>query len=302
MWVLLGPGIEPVSPALADGFFITEPPGKPCTQYFLHVYLFIFSWRIIALKCCIVVLLFSPTLCDPMNCSTPGFPVLHHLLEFTQTHLHWVSDVIYPSHPLSSPFPPAFNISQHRCLFQWVSSLHQGPKYWSFSFSPFSDFSGLLSLRIDWFDLFPIQGFLKSLLQHDNSQATILWRSAFFMVLNKYYPSISTAWPELDPRLPFPSPAPSSLHSMNPRRRAQGLIVPPGCSAACRLGRKRLMQPPVVQQEACWERRSPPEFVAAAAAAWGVTPSNTECVNVPLKLHWLQMEASLGVRLTSQRL
>ena len=68
------------------------------------------------------------TLCDPMKCSTPGFPVDHQLLELAQTHVHWVSDAIQPSHPLSSPSPPAFNLSQHQGLFQWVSSLHQVAK------------------------------------------------------------------------------------------------------------------------------------------------------------------------------
>ena len=68
------------------------------------------------------------TLCDPMNCSTPGFPVHHQLLEFTQTHVHWVGDAIQPSYPLLSPSPPAFNLSQHQGLFKWVSSLHQVAK------------------------------------------------------------------------------------------------------------------------------------------------------------------------------
>ena len=67
----------------------------------------------------------GPNLCDPMDCSTPGLPVHHQLPEFTQTHVHWVGDAIQPSHPLSSPSPPAFNLSQHQGLFQWVSSLHQ---------------------------------------------------------------------------------------------------------------------------------------------------------------------------------
>jgi len=66
-----------------------------------------------------------PTLCDPMDCSTPGFPVHHQLLELIQTHVHWVSDAIQPSHPLSPPSPPVFNLSQHRSLFKWGSSLHQ---------------------------------------------------------------------------------------------------------------------------------------------------------------------------------
>ena len=65
------------------------------------------------------------TLCNPMNRSTPGLPVHHQLLEFTQTHVHWVSDAIQPSHPLSSPSPLAFNLSQHQGLFKWVSSSHQ---------------------------------------------------------------------------------------------------------------------------------------------------------------------------------
>ena len=66
-----------------------------------------------------------PTLCDPTGCSSPGFPVHHQLPELVQTHIHWVGDAIQPSHPLSSPSPPAFNLSQHQGLFQWVSSLHQ---------------------------------------------------------------------------------------------------------------------------------------------------------------------------------
>ena len=74
------------------------------------------------------------TLCDPMNCSMPGLPVHHQLLESTQTHVHQVSDAIQPSHPLSSPFPPALNLSQHQGLFQWVSPLHQVAKVLEFQF------------------------------------------------------------------------------------------------------------------------------------------------------------------------
>ena len=85
-------------------------------------------------QCCCSGAKSRPTLCNPMNCSTPGFPVLHYLLEFAQKHVHWVSDAIQPSHPLSPPFPPAPNPSQHQGLFQWVGSSHQWPKYWSFSF------------------------------------------------------------------------------------------------------------------------------------------------------------------------
>ena len=75
-----------------------------------------------------------PTLCDPMNCSTPGLPVHHHLPEFTQTQVHQVSDAIQPSHPLSSPSPPAPNPSQHQSLFQWVNSSHEVAKVLEFQF------------------------------------------------------------------------------------------------------------------------------------------------------------------------
>ena len=77
------------------------------------------------------------TLCDPMNCRTPGLPVHHHLPEFTQNHIHWVHDGIQPSHPLSSPSPPAFNLSQHQGLFRWVSSLYQVAKVLEFQLQSF---------------------------------------------------------------------------------------------------------------------------------------------------------------------
>ena len=125
-----------------------------------------------------------PTLCDPMDCSTPDLSVDHQLPEFTQTHVHRVCDAIQPSHPLSSPSPPAFNISQHQGLFNESTLCMRWPKYWSFSFSisPSREYSGLISFRIDWLDLLAAQGTLKSLLQHHGSKASILWRSAFFIV------------------------------------------------------------------------------------------------------------------------
>ena len=125
-----------------------------------------------------------PALCGPMDCSTPGLPVHHQLSELTQTHVHWVIDVIQPSHPLSSPSPPLFNLSQHQGLFKWVGSSHQVAKCWSFSFniSPSNEYSGLISFRMDWLDLCAVQGTLKSLLQHHSSKASILWCSAFFIV------------------------------------------------------------------------------------------------------------------------
>ena len=98
--------------------------------------------------------------------------------------LCWVSDAIQPSHPLSFPSPPAFHLSQPQCVFQWVSSSCQVAKYWGFGFSisSSSEYSGLTSFRIDWFDLFAVQGTLKSLLQHHSLKASILWHSTFFMV------------------------------------------------------------------------------------------------------------------------
>ena len=108
--------------------------------------------------CCCWVAQSCLTLCDPMDCSKPGFPVLHHLLEFTQTHVHWVGVATQPPHPLSSPSPPAFHLSQHQGLFQWVGSSHQVSKYWSFnlSISPSSEYSWLTSFRIDRYDLLAI--------------------------------------------------------------------------------------------------------------------------------------------------
>ena len=114
-----------------------------------------------------------PTPCDPMNCSMPGLPVHYQLPEFTQTHVHQVGDAIQPSHPLSSPSPPAFNLSQHRG-FSNESFLHsRWPKYWNFSISPSNKYSGLISFRINGSDLLAVQGTLKSLLQHHSSKASI---------------------------------------------------------------------------------------------------------------------------------
>ena len=125
-----------------------------------------------------------PTLCDPMNCSTPGLPVHHQLSEFTQTHVHWVGDSIQSSHPLLSPFPPALNLSQHQGLFKWVSSLHQVAKILEFQLQHLSfQWTTRTDLfRMDWLDLLVVQGTLKSLLQYHSSKASILWHSAFFIV------------------------------------------------------------------------------------------------------------------------
>ena len=121
---------------------------------------------------------------DNVDCSTPGSPGLHYLPEFAQAHVHWACDAIYPPHPLSPPSPPALNLSQHQGLFQCVGISHQLAKVLelSFSISPSSEYAGLISFRIDWFDILAVQGTLKSPLQHHNSKASILWHLAFFMV------------------------------------------------------------------------------------------------------------------------
>ena len=125
-----------------------------------------------------------PTLCNPMNRSMPDLPVHHQLLEVTQTHVHWVSDAIQPSHPLLSPSPPAPNPSQHHSLFNESTLCMRWSKYWSFSFSiiPSKEIPGLISFRMDWLDLLAVQGTLKSLLQHHSSKESVLQRSAFFTV------------------------------------------------------------------------------------------------------------------------
>ena len=121
-----------------------------------------------------------PTLCDPMDCSTPGFHVHHQLPEPTQIHVHWVGDLIL-CHPFSSclqSFPASGS-------FPHESVLHvRWQKYWSFSvnISPSNEYSGLISFRMDWLDLLAVQETLKSLLQHHSSKASILWHWASFIV------------------------------------------------------------------------------------------------------------------------
>ena len=105
---------------------------------------------------------------------TAGPPVHYQLPELAQTHAHQVCDAIPPSHPLSSPSPPNFNLSQHQHLFKWVSSSYQVAKVLELQLQHQSsnDYSGLISFRIDWFDLLAVQGTLKSLLQHHSSKAS----------------------------------------------------------------------------------------------------------------------------------
>ena len=119
-----------------------------------------------------------------MDCNTPGFPVHHQLPELTQTHVHQVGDAVQPSHPLSSPSSSIFNLSSIRVFSNESVLSIRWPNYWSFSFSisPSSEYSGLISFRKDWLDLLAVQGTLKSLLQHHSSKAWIHWCSAFFTV------------------------------------------------------------------------------------------------------------------------
>ena len=123
-----------------------------------------------------------PTLCDPMNCSTPGLQVHHQLPEFTQTHLH--QSVMSSSHLilcrpllLLPPIPPSIRVFSNESTLRM-----RWPKYWSFSISPSNEHPGLISFRMDWLDLLAVQGTLKSLLQHHSLKASILQRSAFFTV------------------------------------------------------------------------------------------------------------------------
>ena len=134
------------------------------------------------LPCIYVQSLSHVQLCNPMNCSMPGLPVHRQLPEFTQTHVHWVGGIIQPFHPLLSLlFLPSIFPSIR--VFSNESVLHfKWPKYWSFSFSisPPSEYSGLISFRVDWSDIPAVQRTLKSFLQLHSSKATILWDSAFF--------------------------------------------------------------------------------------------------------------------------
>ena len=154
---------------------LTNMP-QPCVKYywclhFCQLRIFVAVW-----------LLGLVWLFDSMDCSMPGFSPLHYSPEFAQTHVHWVSDAIQSPYPLSSPSPLPLNLSQHQGLFQWVYSLHQVAKYYSFSFrsSPSNEYSGLVSFRMDWFDLLGVQGTLESLLQHHSAKVSILQPSLWF--------------------------------------------------------------------------------------------------------------------------
>ena len=128
-----------------------------------------------------------------MNLSMPVLPVHHHLPEFTQIHIHRVSDAIQPSHPLSSPSPPDPNTSSIRVFSNQSTLRMRWPKYWNFSFSiiPSKEIPGLISFRMDWLDLLAVQGTLKSLHQHQSSKASIL-RHFAFLTVQLSYPYMTT--------------------------------------------------------------------------------------------------------------
>ena len=127
------------------------------------------------------------TLCDPVNCSTPGFPVLHHLPQFIHTHVHWISDAIQPSHPLSPPSLPALNLSQHNIFSKEPALPIRWSKSCSFSFSisPSNEYSGLISFRIYWFDL--------AVQETQESSQALRFKSISFSALNHLYGSTFTS-------------------------------------------------------------------------------------------------------------
>ena len=141
---------------------------RPCSQQYPNSQ----KWKSVPIYGCCSVALSCPALCDPMDWSTPGFPVLHYLQEFAQTHVHWVGDAIEPSHPLWPASPPALSLSQHQGLYHWLGSLYQVAKVLELQLhiSPSNEYSGLISFRMDWLDLLAVQGTLKSLLQDNNSK------------------------------------------------------------------------------------------------------------------------------------
>ena len=160
-----------------------EPSQLHEAGHLFYPELYIHAWHTVGTQCCSVAQS-CPTLCDPMNHSMPGLPVHYQLPEFTQTHVHWVSDAIQPPLPgvpllfLPSVFPSIRVFSNALVLqIRWS-------KYWSFSFSisPSNEYSGLTSFKMDWLDLLAVQRTLKNLLQYHSSKASILQHSAFFIV------------------------------------------------------------------------------------------------------------------------
>ena len=152
-WSLRAGGLSPSHAAWVPAGWRPQASTAHCWDHLSQKHLLLFSRSVMSN-------------CHSMDCSTLGFPVLHYLPEFAQTHAHWADDAIQPSRPLLPPSPPAFNLSQHQ-VFSNNSALHiRWPNYWSFSISisTSNEYSRLISFRIDWFDLLAVQGTLKSLL------------------------------------------------------------------------------------------------------------------------------------------
>ena len=143
------------------------------------------------------------TLCDPMDCSTPGSSVLHYLLEFAQIPVHWVSDAIWPSHPLLLPSPFTLIFPGIRVFSSELALCIRWPKYWSFSNSSSSEHSGLISFRIDWFDLLTIQGTLQESspaprFESINSLALSLLYDPTLTSVHDYWTIVLTIWTFID--------------------------------------------------------------------------------------------------------
>ena len=140
--------------------------------------------------CCCSVTQLCPTLCNPTDCSTPGLPVPHCLPEFAQVHVHCIGDAVQPSRPLMPSSPSALNSSQHQGLFQWVICLHQMTKIVELQLSPSSEYSGLISLKIGWFDFLAVQGSSRGF------SRTTVWRHQFFGILSPLWSSSHNwTWP-----------------------------------------------------------------------------------------------------------
>ena len=153
----------------------TALPAGLCPKFFIY-------FIPIRYRCFVSILLLFPqsclNFCDPMDCSMPGFPVLHYFWEFDQIHVHWVGDAIKPSHPLLPPSPLALSLFQHQGLFQLFTSIGQSPGALASAPVLTRNIQGWLPLGLTGL----ISVLSKGLLQHHNSKASILWRSAFFKV------------------------------------------------------------------------------------------------------------------------
>ena len=165
-------------------------PRREIQDMSIYIYLFIgvsVPWKKCDfqgdLRSCCSVDKLCLTLCDPMNCSMPGFPVLHYLPGFAQTHVRWVGDAIRSCHPLLLPSSLALSPSEYQGLLsQLLASGIQSIGATASASSLSNEYSGLISFRVDWFALLAVQGTLKSLLQHHSSKASVLQCSAFFVV------------------------------------------------------------------------------------------------------------------------